>query len=164
MLYKLLSILLLLLFGCNSHKKTQSQNEVTETYWEQISFTPSQPESYPKTYFSFTLNPTAFKEALQSNLVFLPNLEGTLKEHNVTENNVMSPELAAKFPNIKSYEGSEIGNNLCKNRINVKDEKIDIAVFCNDVTYFIKPIVEKEKIIYIVYNKADVPKGVGFFK
>lgn len=74
----------------------------------------------------------------------------------------MSPELQAKFPNIRSYEGVGKYHSFCQCRIDQKNKSFTIAIFCNDASYYIKELNTEG--IYFFYAKHDLPEGVGHIK
>lgn len=159
----LILILSTVLIACKASQKNQkvANDASDESYWMQVNHAEDASLNYPSKYMVYTLNTTAFKSAIADGEVLLPDDIGGLNMHSVEENSVMSQELAAKFPNIKSYSGRQISNSLCENRVNLKEEKIEIAVFCNNKTYYIKQVFSKGNTFYIVYNKMNAPEGAG---
>lgn len=141
--------------ACNNSKNATSSKNTT--YWKALS-KETIPEKY-NAYQVYQLNEEKFINALKNGSVTLPDDLGNLNHFNIVESNTMSPELAEKFPNIKSYKGEQEDNSLCKSRIEKNNSKLKISVFCNDKTYFIDK--DKELDIYIVYNKKNAPKEIG---
>ena len=71
----------------------------------------------------FELNLSGLRSALNSapkrmsssqsqNIISIPNADGNLEQFKVFENSIMEAELAAKYPEIKSYVGIGIDNPL----------------------------------------------------
>ena len=75
----------------------------------------------------YSLKTNAFQEELTtlstsknaSKVIYFPNENGKLIAFEVSESSVFAPELAAKYPNIKSYKGNAVGNSKDKIRFSV---------------------------------------------
>jgi hypothetical protein len=141
--------------ACNNSKNVTSTK--TNPYWKQVT-SEETPYKY-SAFVIFRLDEKAFLEALENGTVTLPDDLGNLNYFTIEESNTMSAELAEKFPDIKSYKGTQIDNSLCKPRIEKSKTKIKISVLCNDKTYFIDK--DKDLGFYILYNKENAPKGTG---
>lgn len=150
-----LSLLIIVAFSCTNTKNSTTKSK--SNYWKQLA-KEDIPEKFNK-FQVFNLNELEFRAALVKNTVSIPNNLGEINFFKVEDSGTMSEELAAKFPNIKSYKGQQTDNSLCDIRIDTKKDKIKIVVFCNEKTYYIDK--DKESGLYIVYNKKDAPKGVG---
>jgi len=114
----------------------------------------------------FTFEEQAFKTALKSvsqasknsKVVHFPNGKGEMLAFRVFETPVMAPELAAKFPDIKSYSGSGL---------NKKDLKIRFSVSHNGVQSMIVDSRANSTVLmqkgnndkYVVYTKDGVLGG-----
>lgn len=153
--YLIYSFLIIISVSCNNSKNTTSSKTIS--YWKQLEV-----EKIPKKYSNynvFTLNENQFLQALENGTAILPDDLGNLNTFIIEESKTMSEELTNKFPDIKSYKGEQKDNSLCKPRIETNKTKIKISVLCNDKTYFIDK--DKELNLFIVYNKANAPKGTG---
>ncbi len=151
----LIGLLFVLSISCSNSKNTVK--DTNSSYWSVV-VADNVPEKYTK-YPAFLLNEKDFIKALEKGFVLLPDNKGAINSFTIEETQTMSAELAAKFPNIKSYKGKQNNNSLCKPRIERNESKIKISVFCNDKTYFIDKV--KEQSIYIVYTKQNAPIGIG---
>ncbi|MFH6602712.1 reprolysin-like metallopeptidase [Maribacter algicola] len=88
----------------------------------------------------FTFEEPLFKNELKSisstkkrsKIVYFPNGEGELMAFDVIEAPVMSPELAAKFPEIKSYVGRGLENDGSKIRFSVSHKGIQAMMVNTD--------------------------------
>ena len=79
-----------------------------------------------RSVFNFSnslLQTDLFEETLKFGQVTLPSETGFLNACTVKRSAVMSPELQAKFPNIRSYEGTGMFNPLCQCRIDQKNNE-----------------------------------------
>ena len=150
-----LAILLVIVYSCSNTKSTASKQD--KSYWKKVDDSKI-PENYTK-YQVFSLNEKAFLTALENGKIMLPDDNGNFNSFIVEESSTMSPELAAKFPEIKAYKGIQENNELCKTRIEKNKTKFKISVFCNDKTYFIDK--DKSTNLFIVYNKANAPSETG---
>ncbi len=87
--------------------------------------------------------------------LFFPQENGTFSSFLIKNSNVFSPDLAKKFPNIRSYSGHKKNDPTTKIRLDLNPFGLYAMITGPDKTVFIRPI-EKESKIYICYNKADV--------
>lgn len=153
--FLIFSFFIIAILACNNSKNATSSTPVS--YWEQLN-NDNIPTKY-NTYPVFKLNEDLFLKALENGSVIIPDDLGNLNSFTIEESKTMSAELAEKFPNIKSYKGKQIDNSLCRPRVETNKTKIKISVLCNDKTYFIDK--DKELGLFIVYNKQNVPLGIG---
>lgn len=93
----------------------------------------------------------------QSNIIIqLPNAEGKLEQFRVLETPIMEPELAAKFPTIKSYVGKGIDDVTATARFSVTEFGLhSMTLSAGKSTAFIDPYTEDTQ-NYIVYNRASL--------
>lgn len=125
--------------------------------------------SFPQEYTLWKLDIVALKEKLrnapirgqfthrQSNIVIqLPNAEGKLEQFRVLETPIMEPELAAKFPTIKSYVGKGVDDVTATARFSVTEFGLhSMTLSAGKSTAFIDPYTEDAQ-NYIVYNRASL--------
>jgi len=114
----------------------------------------------------FELNLSGLRSALNSapkrmsssqsqNIISIPNADGNLEQFKVFENSIMEAELAAKYPEIKSYVGIGIDNPLSIAYFSVSPQGFKSMVLSpNKSTEFIEPI-SADLTTYTVYKKAD---------
>tara|TARA_R110002073_G_scaffold313380_2_gene485259 strand:+ start:24779 stop:27022 length:2244 start_codon:yes stop_codon:yes gene_type:complete len=112
-------------------------------------------------YKLFTLDINALKSELKkgvssksSSVISFPNQHGELEIFSVVETEVLSPELAKKYPNIKTYRGFGIDNPGSRIRFSVIPQGVQTMT-----TYLDKPTVftvprEKNTTTYISYDKG----------
>ena len=101
----------------------------------------------------------------QSNiLITLPNGEGKFENFLVYENSIMSPELALKYPEIKSYIG--IGTNNTKATAYFSSTPLgfkSMTVYPDKETIFIESI-NSDNTSYTVYKKSDRKNAFSKFE
>ncbi|WP_298484792.1 reprolysin-like metallopeptidase [uncultured Maribacter sp.] len=110
-------------------------------YWKQEVSSNSIKKAYAKQYKvkkgkTFTFNASNFKSQLKSGVhsknngisIYLPNENGVQEAFLVKESSVLSPILATKYPNIKSYTGYSINNPQDKVRFSISHKGIQSMV------------------------------------
>lgn len=99
-----------------------------------------------------------------SNVVItLPTVDGKMEQFEVYENSNLAPELAAKFPEIKSYIAVSVQNPLVRAHISNSPLGFkSMIVYPNKETVFIEPITA-DKLTYTVYKTTDRKKAFTKF-
>jgi chitodextrinase len=88
-------------------------------------------------------------------IITLPNGEGVLENFKVFENSVMEPELAKKYPNIKSYVAVGIDNPLARAYFSYSPLGFkSMILYPDQSSVFIEPISDNSD-TYSVYKKSD---------
>lgn len=88
-----------------------------------------------------------------------PNSEGDFISVIISEKNVLHPELAEKFPHIKSYTGTDSkGNNI---RFSLTDFGLHAQIFTPNGTEYIDPYTQ-DATSYIVYDRKSIQKKTPF--
>ena len=100
-----------------------------------------------------------------SNLIItLPNGEGKLENFKVYENSVMAPELAAKYPQIKSYMAVGIDNPNARAYFSYSPLGFkSMTLYPDQSAVFIEPISE-DLTTYTIYKKSDKKKAFTKFE
>ena len=98
--------------------------------------------------------------AVKNNPAFLdiPWPDGSMKTFQIIESPIMEPELMAKFPEIKTYAGSEVGNGANYIRLDLTPQGFHAMILTGDEgTIYIDPYTFGGGDIthYIAYNKKD---------
>ena len=112
---------------------------------------------------SFELDKATFINALPKNnskIVYFPNDKGALEAFTVEEKSVFAPELAKKYPNIKSYVGKGVNSND-RIRFSVSPKGIQSMVVRPGTakTTFMQ-LATNDNDLYVVYNRnAEKVKG-----
>ena len=130
--------------------------------------------SMPKTFdlYSLDLNllktklkdaPTRLEYKNKSGVVVsFPNTNGFVEEFNVFEAPVVHPDLAAKYPELKSYVGIGIDDPTARIRFSVTLFGVHTMVFSgNNGTSYIDTYT-KDLNKYIVYSKKDISDSSAF--
>ena len=96
-----------------------------------------------------------------SNLIItLPNGEGKLENFKVYENSIMAPELAAKYPEIKSYMAVGIDNPNARAYFSYSPLGFkSMTLYPDQSAVFIEPVSD-DLTTYTVYKKSDKKEEV----
>jgi hypothetical protein len=104
------------------------------------------------------LNGIAFREHDNSGFVAqleFPHPDGTMHTYNAKANETMHPELAAKFPEIKSYDAVNVETGTAV-KWDITPQGLHAMIFQNEgSTIFIDPLIKGNTDYYIVYYKSD---------
>lgn len=104
------------------------------------------------------LNGIAFREIDNSGFVAqleFPHPDGTMHKYNAKANQTMHPELAAKFPEIKSYDAVDIETGTSV-KWDITPQGFHAMIFQKGAsTIFIDPLIKGNTDYYIVYYKSD---------
>jgi chitodextrinase len=97
-------------------------------------------------------------------IITLPSVDGKMEKFEVYENSVLAPELAAKYPEIKSYvavgvENPSVRAYLSSSPLGFKS----MVVYPNKETVFIEPI-SNDRLNYTVYKTSDRKKAFSKFE
>ncbi|WP_108245311.1 reprolysin-like metallopeptidase [Muricauda brasiliensis] len=110
-----------------------------------------------------SLDKTAFSTQIKSfsaaksagKIVYLPNGEGAIVPFNLKETSVLHPDLAKKYPNIKSYTGASLdGRYKVKLSSSHKGLQSMVVDLQNNKTAFMEPVSNRPN-TYVVYDKED---------
>ncbi len=90
----------------------------------------------------------------QSNTIFLPYPDGSMKSFDFYEASIMAPELAAKYPAIRTYKGaSKDGNAIV--RFDFTPKGFHAIIFDKNGTVYIDPDHHLNRENYLVYYRSD---------
>lgn len=144
-----------------------SQQFWTKTYKEAIQQQKKEilsSKTSPKQYALMRLDVDGFKNALpnikakktDTKIIELPNASGELKRFAIKETPYLAPELAEKFPMIKSFSAQGIDEPSATAKISIGEDGVHAIVFsANESTLYIDPYT-KDKREYIVFNKSNL--------
>lgn len=97
----------------------------------------------------------ATSKALNEAVVSFPNIEGKLERFKVVETQVMAPELALKFPEIKTYVGLGIDNTKARVRFTVSPSGVQaMTSYLDKESVFTVPANKNDDKNYITYSKG----------
>lgn len=103
-------------------------------------------------------------QAARGKLVIeLPTPEGGFASFEVVESPIMEPELAAKFPEIKTYLGQGLDDPAATLRFTMAPAGFDAQVLSPNGAYYIDRYTRGDAENYAVYNRADYRKEVPEF-
>jgi subtilisin-like proprotein convertase family protein len=109
------------------------------------------------------LNRLTSREA-NSTLVYFPSPTGNLEPYTVKETPVFSPELTARYPQIRSYSGTAVNDKDKRVRFSVSHKGVE-AMFINpggEQKWFIQRVSPREK-DYVLYSRKDDPGEASKF-
>lgn len=153
-----------------------------DNLWREISDTALarralQRQLIPKSYRTFRLNQTALKSLLgatpmeftgaardSQSLITLPLPDGTYSRFRIVESPIMAPELAAKFPEIKTYSGQGIDDPTATTRFDVTPAGFHAMIISATGTTYVDPYAKGDTTNYISYYKRDAPNDRENFR
>ncbi len=119
-------------------------------------------KNFPTEYSLMNLDLDGFKNNLnarknQSNkIIKLPNSKGELKRFSFKETSYLAPELAAKFPMIKSYSAQGIDDPTAVAKISLGTDGVHVMILSSkESTVYIDPYYKNKK-KYIIYKKSSL--------
>ena len=141
-------------------------------YWEKIKNTPSEKTSILKNfdknkYQLFSLNLDNFKILLadvpsrknigSSPMVVInfPDKKGNMEQFQVSETSTLAPEIAIKYPNIKTYIGFSLDNPGGRIRFSVTPQGLKtMSTYPNKPALFTVPLNKGGESLYITYDRS----------
>ncbi len=95
------------------------------------------------------------KGKIGNSIISVPGINGRMETFKVYEAPVFSPELASKYPNIKSYVGISTDNSGTRLRMSMSPQGVQTMISYSDKsTVFMQPLT-KGSSKYVVYNKES---------
>jgi hypothetical protein len=96
-------------------------------------------------------------------IIIVPDAEGTMQQFRIAEISVLAPQLAAKYPGIKTYIGQGVDDKTTTIHFDITPSGFHAMVMsASKPTYYINP-VDKDNKIYIV-NARNLNDKVESFK
>lgn len=111
----------------NYWQQETSKNHIKKEFSKRFRVKKGKSFSFNETNFQSSLRTTSFSKNTDKT-VYFPNENGKQNAYLVKESSVLSPELAAKYPNIKSYVGHGINNPEDKIRFSVSHKGVQSMV------------------------------------
>lgn len=105
--------------------------------------------------------PMEFTEAARKNplLISLPLADGAMHTFRVWESPIMAPELAAKFPEIKTFAGKDAEGKGLTLRMGLGSKGFHAFVFdAKGKTQLVTPFATGNQPFYMAYHQNDLPK------
>ncbi|SCY60014.1 reprolysin-like metallopeptidase [Flavobacterium caeni] len=108
--------------------------------------------------------PSRFAAGQSGIVVAFPNASGQLENFRIQESSNMDPELAARYPEIKSYIGQGVDNKASTIHFSVSPLGVQTMVVRGDQSAeFIEPYTT-DRSTYSVYKKSDKSAAMGAFE
>ena len=163
-----------------------SDSGFTQAFWKRIEESQfglrssTSREIVPEKYQTFRLDinglksylknaPLEFSDTRSNNINFkveIPLADGSLESFVISESPVMESEIAARYPDIKTYKGYSATNALKQIRFSVSQRGFHAALYTPDGEKYIDPYSSENTTDYIVYNTKDYKEpndqNVGF--
>ncbi|HEX8999313.1 MAG TPA: M12 family metallo-peptidase, partial [Blastocatellia bacterium] len=149
--------------------------------WQEISETPEmlrqQRQIKPDSYRTFRLNqqamqrllgqaPMEFSDATKQTkvIVTLPLPDGKFGRFRVEESPIMAPELAAKFPEIKTYSAQGLDDPAATARLDWTPAGFHAMILSATGSVYVDPYSKGDTANYISYDKRDYRKEGDAFR
>ncbi len=158
-----LLLFVILLVGCKAKPPSSSSEGIL---WEQVESNAVIPDTniqHPNKALYYNLSENIFKKLSKSGVseeesieINIPNPDGELVQFKVWDAGIIAPELAKKFPFLKTFKGYEIANP--SNRLRLETPSgIFTAQIIGDKPWLISPY-SRENQVYIVYLLSELPE------
>lgn len=152
----------------------------SDKLWQEIDDSTLQQKSLqrsgnPQNYRTFVLNKTALKSLLakstpeltnalrsEPTVITMPMPDGTFARFSVEESPIMEPELAAKFPEIKTYHGQGIDDPTATARFDLMPSGFHSMILSTSGTVMVDPYDKSDTDTYISYLKQDSGSDESF--
>ena len=169
-------IILLLLSAANIFAGIESEDDV----WQKIDDTnlqkrPIERISTPMRYSTFRLNKTSLQTILtvapqekytigeESEIILtIPMPDGTYQRFAIKDSPIMEDELAAKYPEIKTYIGQGIDNPTATTRFDLTPQGFHAIILSDQGTIYVDPYAKGDTENYISYKSMDVENSDPF--
>ncbi len=92
-------------------------------------------------------------------VVMLPTAAGGLAEFRVSASGVMSPQLAAKFPQIQAFQGSQVDRPEVRVRMELTPLGFGAMVFGEGRVELVQPVAIGEAQRHIVFDRASIQRS-----
>ena len=140
-------------------------------YWEKIKITPSEKTSFLKNfnenkYQVFSLDLDKLKAQLEgvpsrNNIssssmseIYFPDNNGDMERFQVSETSTLAPEIALKYPNIKTYIGFSLDNPGTRIRFSITPQGLKtMSTYPDKPTLFTVPLNKGNLSQYITYDR-----------
>lgn len=173
----IISTVSLAFFGITS---APAQNEL-DSIWRDL---PTQASTQarsrakrPEHFISKGINRAALNKALsrvpkenrknakqRGEVISLPMPDGKLQYFEIFETSVMAPELAAKFPEIKTYVGRSLEDATASVRIDVSPQGFHAQMLSSEGAVYIDPLNQFDQDNAISYYKSDYTDSSDAFE
>ena len=104
---------------------------------------------------------SATKSKAAQLIITLPQADGTFMRFAIVESPIMAPELAARYPEIKTYSAQGIDDPAATARFDWTPTGFHAIVLATSGTSLIEPETQGDRKNYLVYSPGDVILGSG---
>ncbi len=158
-----------------------AQNEITNRIWKEISESQAartgERYTLPKTFRTLHINktelrsllaqapfePSATSRVANGLQFYMPMPDGTFQRFSIFEYHVMHPDLAAKFPDIKTFTGQGIDDPYAIIKISISNAiGFHAMVLSPNGSVFIDPYCKNNTVDYMCYNRKDLQRTSTF--
>ncbi|KTD11292.1 reprolysin-like metallopeptidase [Legionella jamestowniensis] len=92
----------------------------------------------------------------------LPHPDGTMHQYEVLENSTMAPELAAQYPEIKTFDAYGVGEKEEFVKFDITPQGFHAMIMLPDATIFIDPLEKDNTQYYMVYYQKHFTTSKTF--
>lgn len=93
-------------------------------------------------------------------LIEIPIPDGTWEKFRINQVQVMAPELAAKYPYLKTYSGTSLAYPADQIRLEANPEGIRAMILSTRGAILLDPFCKDDKLHMISYFKKNLPEGL----
>lgn len=94
-------------------------------------------------------------------MIELPAPDGSFKTYKIWQRSNLAPELAGRYPDIRSFTGYDISDKSVIAVFDYSPRGFDAMIFNGDKTYFIDPYSNINDGYYLCYYKRDYMRPAG---
>lgn len=157
-----IALFFLSFINCKSQEKTNYWTSAESKKGKIVLHQNSKRANFPKEFKLFKLDISILKSKLftivnnkNSAEIILPNIKGEFEKFEITETSCFSPELQAKFPEIRSFGGKGISDKFATVKLSYSPNGIQASIFRADKESEFIDIYSKDGTIYAITNKSD---------
>jgi hypothetical protein len=151
-----------------------AQAQSTADVWNRVTGTPAPshrgnpPAVRPDRFRAYALDHAGMRAALAGAprpaggaplVLALPDPSGTFRRFAVRESPVMAPQLAAKYPAIKSYAGRGLDDLTATVRLDLGPVGFHASVRGAGSVWYIDPYYQRDRSLYVSYHARDLTRN-----